>query len=262
MSEKKIDQSSGGTSKAEEAPKQGEVIKEASKEKDLSANDKIFGRMSQSFTKPREHFDKVLSLDEHIRLIEGIVDDLKNQNSTTPRAMRRVISIENPKVRITPHQREINEVQIKAYEKELTDLRELRFQEYQSFLGASGSRKAAINYEHLRSKSDSERYVRKNKYFIKTKLLKTLNAFIQSENQSEVLAVLEMAKEDTESGRKFFKEKMSDVLVRLDSDLFILVSGRLSKSLFEATRLTLLNWDPESKGDIEELTLPVQEDEE
>ena len=32
--------------------------------------------------------------------------------------------------------------------------------------------------------------------------------------------------------------------------------------LYEAARLTLVEWNPKAKGDIEELTLPVQEDDE
>lgn len=257
MAESKMAQASGGTSKVEEAPKQIEAGKEASKENIVSAKDKIFEIMAQSFAKPAEKYDKILKLDEHIKLIQGIVEDLKDQNSTTPRAQRRVVSIERDKAKITPHQREINEVQIKAYEKDLTDLQELRYQEYQSFLSAAGSKKVALAYEHLRSKADSERYTKKNLHFIKSKLLKTLNTFIQNGDKSEVLEVRELAKEGTESGRKLFKEKMSDVLDGLDADTFILVSGRLSKLLFEATRLTLLGWDPESQSAIDELTIPV-----
>ena len=32
--------------------------------------------------------------------------------------------------------------------------------------------------------------------------------------------------------------------------------------LYEAARLTFIDWNPKAKGDIEELTLPVQEDDE
>jgi len=116
--------------------------------------------------------------------------------------------------------------------------------------------------EELVNKANSKKYTGQNLHLFKRKLLSAINTFIFENKRADVLAMRTLAKDGTDEGKKIFKQKFGDALDKIDPDTYILCSGRLSKMLYEAARLTFVDWNPKAKGDIEELTLPVKEDEE
>ena len=115
--------------------------------------------------------------------------------------------------------------------------------------------------EELVNKANSKKYTGQNSHLFKRKLLSAINAVINSKKRTDVIALRNLAKDGSDEGKKIFKQKFGNVLDEIDPDTFILCSGRLSKMLYEAARLTLVEWNPKAKGDVEELTMPVQEEE-
>jgi len=116
--------------------------------------------------------------------------------------------------------------------------------------------------EELVNKANSKKYTGQNLHLFKRKLLSAINTFIQENKRADVLAMRNLAKDGSSEGQEIFKQEFGNVLDELDPHTYVLCSGRLSKMLYEAARLTFVDWNPKAKGDVEELTLPVQEDDE
>lgn len=134
----------------------------------------------------------------------------------------------------------------------ITDLLKRAEKKYSDLTGQSIK---LLKLEQLKNKSNSKTYVGQNENMFRRILLKSLNTFVKDYKNSEVVEIQKIAKNNSEGGKKRFKEVFGNILLEIDVNAFIMCNGLLSEKLYEAARLTLIDWKPKSKTEILELTL-------
>lgn len=135
----------------------------------------------------------------------------------------------------------------------ITDLLKRAEKKYSDLTGQSIK---SLKLEQLKNKSNSKTYVGQNENMFRRILLKSLNTFVKDYKNSEVVEIQKIAKNNSEGGKKRFKEVFGSTLLEIDMHAYIMCSGLLSEKLFEAARLTLSKWNSRSKAEIEELIIP------
>jgi len=148
---------------------------------------------------------------------------------------------------------ELNKIKLQT---ELTNLREKRYLVWQKFVRVCGSWKKALQYDSLRAKAKSSYYHSKSSYFVKQRILQILNTIIQSDQRPALVELKQQADHTSGDGLKQFNKGMRDLLDVFDDELVIRCSHYNRELYYKIIRLTLLQWDPESDTEIEELVVP------
>lgn len=122
----------------------------------------------------------------------------------------------------------------------------------------TGKSSAYSKEKMLRSKANGRNYIKRNKHLIKAKMLKALNTFHQNSGPELISNIRVLARSNDPEGLKLFKQEFGAVLEAVDVETYILCSGLLSDTLYDAARLTILSKSASFRGDFEELVVPEE----
>lgn len=110
----------------------------------------------------------------------------------------------------------------------------------------------------LYDKANADNYLRKNQHLIRAKMLKAINLFRENSDPATISKIRTLARSSHPDRTILFKQEFGKILEEIDESTYILCSGLLSNTLYEAARLTLLSVGPSFDGKIELLVLPVE----
>ena len=111
----------------------------------------------------------------------------------------------------------------------------------------------------LYDKANADNYLRKNRHLIQAKMLKAINTFRKTADAETKSKIRILARSTSPDRSKLFKQEFGNILEAIDESTFILCSGLLAATLYEATRLTILSVRPSFTGKISELIMPAEE---
>lgn len=214
---------------------------------------KIFSWLEEANHSPRQLKKLLDNLDTRIELIEEVLSDQSEKTKRIPGVDKRIETLELFDDQVEIGDRYLSGLSKIKLQTELTNLREKRYQVWQKFVKVCGSEKKALQYQNLRAKAKSEYYHKKSNHFVKQRILKILNTIIQSDKKTALVDSKHLADNSSGEGVKKFNEGMRDLLDVFDEDLVILCSHKYREKYYTIIRLTLLQWNPESESEIEEL---------
>ena len=111
----------------------------------------------------------------------------------------------------------------------------------------------------LYDKANAGHYLKKNKHLIKAKMLKSINTFRKTADTSTIARIRSLARSNEPNSLQNFKQEFGPILEAVDLETFILCSGLLANTLYQAARLTILSKSASFKGELEELVMPAEE---
>jgi len=215
----------------------------------------IFVWLENANQTPRQLKALLDTVDTKIELIEDILSKQSKQAQRVPGIDKRIETLELYSEQVETSDRYLSELNKIKLQTELTNLNEKRFQVWQKFVKACGSEKKALKYQNLRAKAKSSYYHSKSSYFVKQRILKILNTILK-DDKSGLEDVKNLAGDSSDDSIKLFNERMRDLLDVYDEDLVILCSHFLREFYFNIMRLTLVQWNPETDLEINELADP------
>ena len=252
------DEASNKPASQQEQDKSSEILSEQTTRSIpdiLGANvAQIFGWLEAANHTPRQLKTVIDTLDIRIELIEKILSDQSEKTKRIPGVDRRIETLELYDSQVETGDRYLSELGKIKLQTELTNLREKRYKVWQKFVKVCGSEKKALQYQNLRAKAQSELYHNKSGYFVKQRILKILNTIAHSNQKPSLIDLKQLADHSSDEEVKKFNEGMRDLLDEFDEELVILCSHKFREKYYRTIRLTLLQWNPESDSEIEELS--------
>ena len=149
--------------------------------------------------------------------------------------------------KLSRENREVIPVEIKYLEERFLWIKEHIKLAFDKLTIISNGEKEKLSLQSLRDKSNSKNYTSRNIYFIKNKLLESINEILRGTDlgQKEMLnRVRQLAFKPGEEGQKEFNERLGELLKDVDEKTYILCSGKLKNKLYEAVRFTLQQYNP------------------
>ncbi len=110
----------------------------------------------------------------------------------------------------------------------------------------------------LYDKANADNYLRKNPNLIRAKMLKAINTFRKTSDAETISKIRTLARSANPNRSKLFKQEFGNILEAIDESTFILCSGLLVDTLYEAARLTISSVRPSFTDEITELIMPEE----
>jgi len=223
--------------------------------KDVSADIEIFALMNEKTL-------QLTNLQPEIKGLEAEIERLKSYRSSLQeqiKPVRKVVKRFNPDgkefPKISPETRKTIRHTIKLITNQIILKEDLLWHKKSQFSVYSDAVSEEMKKNGLINKAQSLHWTTRNGWSIKGRLIRFLNNLL-NENRTQINELSRLAKSTAENSKEDFSKFLKEVLDEIDPETSILCSYRLKNELYEALRLTLLSWDPESGAEFTELILP------